>query len=73
MEVLSLLFFFALVSSSAFVDGEGGQVFKVKHKFGSESERTLPQWTLHDQSRHGRHLAAIDVPIGGNGKLFGTG
>ncbi|KAI3942360.1 hypothetical protein MKW92_040540 [Papaver armeniacum] len=73
MEVLSLLFFFALVSSSAFVDGEGGRVFKVKHKFGSESERTLPQWTLHDQSRHGRHLAAIDVPIGGNGKLFGTG
>ncbi|RZC47309.1 hypothetical protein C5167_040238 [Papaver somniferum] len=73
MEIFSLVFFFALVSSNAFVDGEGGGVFKVKHKFGKVSDRSLQELTSHDTTRHERHLSSINVPLGGNGKLSGTG
>ncbi|RZC63382.1 hypothetical protein C5167_025143 [Papaver somniferum] len=73
MEIFSLVFFFALVSSSAFVDGEGGGVFKIQHKFGKVSDRSLQELTSHDTTRHERHLSAINVPLGGNGKLSGTG
>ncbi|KAI3853704.1 hypothetical protein MKW98_025221 [Papaver atlanticum] len=47
--------------------------FKVKHKFGSEADRSLKELTVHDKNRHGRLLAAIDIPLGGDGKATGTG
>ncbi|KAI3900636.1 hypothetical protein MKW92_025949 [Papaver armeniacum] len=72
MEIFSLVFFFALVSSSAFVDGGGG-FFTVKNKFGKVSDRSLQELTSHDTTRHERHLSAVNVPLGGNGKLSGTG
>ncbi|XP_026458936.1 aspartic proteinase-like protein 2 [Papaver somniferum] len=73
MGIRKLVFFFVLVFSSVFVDGEGRGVFKVKHKFGSEADRSLKELTVHDKNRHGRLLAAIDIPLGGDGKATGTG
>ncbi|KAI3962498.1 hypothetical protein MKW92_033935 [Papaver armeniacum] len=33
----------------------------------------LRDLALHDKNRHGRFLAAIDIPLGGDGKATGTG
>ncbi|MCL7052092.1 hypothetical protein MKW94_008847 [Papaver nudicaule] len=67
-----IIFALVLVFSIVFVNGEGG-VFKVKHKFGGEANRSLKDLTIHDKNRHGRYLAAIDIPLGGDGKATGTG
>ncbi|KAI3989522.1 hypothetical protein MKX01_035284 [Papaver californicum] len=61
-----------VIFSNVFVNGEGG-IFKVKHKFGSEAYRSLKDLAVHDKNRHGRLLAAIDIPLGGDGKPTGTG
>ncbi|KAI3878170.1 hypothetical protein MKX03_029413 [Papaver bracteatum] len=73
MGICNLVFFFVLFFSSVFVDGEGRGVFKVKHKFGSAADRSLKELTVHDKNRHGRLLAAIDIPLGGDGEATGTG
>lgn len=70
--VVFVLLLVLAVFSIAFVNGEGG-VFKVKHKFGGKAYRSLKDLALHDKKRHGRSLAAIDVPLGGDGKATGTG
>ncbi|GFZ14542.1 eukaryotic aspartyl protease family protein [Actinidia rufa] len=46
-------------------------VFKVKHKFGA-GERSLAALKAHDDRRHGRSLAAVDLPLGGNGRPTDT-
>ena len=46
-------------------------VFKVKHKFGA-GERNLAALKAHDDRRHGRSLAAVDLPLGGNGRPTDT-
>ncbi|GFZ11298.1 eukaryotic aspartyl protease family protein [Actinidia rufa] len=46
-------------------------VFKVKHKFGA-GERNLAALKAHDDRRHGRSLAAVDLPLGGNGSPTDT-
>ncbi|MCL7038632.1 hypothetical protein MKW94_006248 [Papaver nudicaule] len=71
MHIL-ITFALVLVLSLVFVNGEGG-VFKVKHKFGCEANRSLKDLAVHDKTRHGRNLAAIDIPLGGDGKATGTG
>lgn len=43
-------------------------VFDVKHKFGGRGERSLSALRAHDSHRHGRMLAAIDLPLGGKGR-----
>ncbi|KAI3970222.1 hypothetical protein MKW92_052709 [Papaver armeniacum] len=53
--------------------GSEGGIFRVKHKLGSEANRSLKDLTGHDKNRHGRLLAAIDIPLGGDGKATGTG
>ncbi|MCL7045644.1 hypothetical protein MKW94_010891 [Papaver nudicaule] len=69
-----IFFFFVLLQVFLIVNGDGeGGVFKVKHKFGGEANRSLKDLTVHDKNRHGRYLAAIDVPLGGDGKATGTG
>ncbi|KAI3989152.1 hypothetical protein MKX01_033188 [Papaver californicum] len=75
MGIPDLIFFCVLVLavfSNVFVNGEGG-IFKVRHKFGSEANRSLKDLTVHDKNRHGRLLAAIDIPLAGDGKATGTG
>ena len=49
--------------------GSGNVVFEVKHKFGGSagSVAGLGARKAHDGSRHGRLLAAVDLPLGGNG------
>ncbi|MCL7028840.1 hypothetical protein MKW94_017942 [Papaver nudicaule] len=71
MHIL-ITFALVLVFSVVFVNGEGG-IFKVKHKFGCEANRSLKDLAAHDKTRHGRNLAAIDIPLGGDGKATGTG
>ncbi|KAI3890811.1 hypothetical protein MKX03_007424 [Papaver bracteatum] len=75
MEIRFMIFFFVkVVLSILLVNGEGGGLFKVKHKFGSEADRTLIDLVSHDHHRHGRLLsAAIDIPLSGDGKTSGTG
>ncbi|KAL6965996.1 hypothetical protein U1Q18_046715 [Sarracenia purpurea var. burkii] len=46
-------------------------VLKVQHKFAAR-ERTLAELKAHDDRRHGRRLAAVDLPLGGNGSPTGT-
>ncbi|RZC47315.1 hypothetical protein C5167_040272 [Papaver somniferum] len=65
--VLVLVFFLVVLAN-----GEGG-IFKVEHKFGSEANRSLKDLIVHDNNRHGRLLAGIDIPLGGDGKATGTG
>lgn len=54
------------------VQGNENVVFEVQHKFkgrtgGSGRGSMLTSLKAHDSFRHGRMLAAIDVPLGGNG------
>ncbi|KAI3893755.1 hypothetical protein MKX03_027699 [Papaver bracteatum] len=65
MGIRFMIFFFVkVVLSILLVNGEGGGLFKVKHKFGSEADRTLIDLVSHDHHRHGRLLsAAIDIPL----------
>ena len=48
-------------------------VFEVRRKFprhdgrSSGGDEHLTALREHDGRRHGRHLAAIDLPLGGNG------
>ncbi|KAI3931727.1 hypothetical protein MKW92_049437 [Papaver armeniacum] len=70
MGMRFMIFFLSIL----LVNGEGGGIFKVKHKFGSEANRTLKDLVAHDHHRHGRLLsAAIDIPLAGDGKTTGTG
>ncbi|KAK9138612.1 hypothetical protein Sjap_009206 [Stephania japonica] len=53
--------------------GSGGSgIFKVQHKFGRQ-KRSLSAIKEHDSVRHGRNLAGIDLPLGGNGSPTDTG
>lgn len=54
------------------VQGNENVVFEVQHKFkgrtgGNGRGSMLTSLKAHDSFRHGRMLAAIDVPLGGNG------
>lgn len=54
------------------VQGNENVVFEVQHKFkgrtgGNGRASMLTSLKAHDSFRHGRMLAAIDVPLGGNG------
>ncbi|KAL7228135.1 hypothetical protein ACSBR2_006953 [Camellia fascicularis] len=66
LVVLGSLFFLLpnLVSANV--------VFKVQNKFAAARERTLPSLKAHDDLRHGRRLAAVDLPLGGNGSPTDT-
>ncbi|XP_074310686.1 aspartic proteinase 36-like [Silene latifolia] len=50
----------------------GNAVFKVEHKFKG-GRRTIKELRAHDQRRHGRFLATVDLPLGGNGQPSDTG
>lgn len=50
----------------------GNAFFKVEHKYKG-TKRTLKELRAHDVRRHGRMLAAIDLPMGGNGKPSDAG
>lgn len=52
----------------------GNFVFKVENKFKlGGKERSLSTLKEHDSLRHGRILAAVDIPLGGNGHPSATG
>ncbi|KAJ0079347.1 hypothetical protein Patl1_24032 [Pistacia atlantica] len=52
----------------------GNYVFKVENKFKlGGKERSFSALKEHDSLRHGRVLAAVDVPLGGNGHPSATG
>ncbi|KAI3873226.1 hypothetical protein MKX03_024985 [Papaver bracteatum] len=76
MGMHNSIFFLSVlvVFSILFDNGEGG-IFKVKHGFGSEGGKfkVKHKFGRHDKNRHGRLLAAIDIPLGGDGKATGTG
>ncbi|XAR65803.1 Nepenthesin [Bertholletia excelsa] len=44
----------------------GNVVLEVHHKFAGR-EKSLAALKAHDDRRHGRNLAAVDIPLGGNG------
>lgn len=46
-------------------------VFRVQHKYGGD--RSLSAYKAHDALRHGRILASVDLPLGGNGQPSETG
>ncbi|XP_074321173.1 aspartic proteinase 36-like [Silene latifolia] len=52
----------------------GNALFKVEHKFKGE-RKTIKELRAHDQyrHRHGRFLATIDLPLGGNGQPSDAG
>ncbi|CAN1345362.1 Aspartic proteinase 36, partial [Linum perenne] len=60
----ALLFFFFFYFS--FTLSSANLAFQVHHKFAG-AERKLSALRAHDLHRHGRHLAAVDIPLGGNG------
>ncbi|KAI5648984.1 hypothetical protein M9H77_34989 [Catharanthus roseus] len=53
------------------VEGNSNIVFRVEHKFRGRrhgrGESMLAAMKAHDNHRHGRLLAAVDMPLGGNG------
>lgn len=56
-----------------FVDASNANlVFPVQRKFNGP-HRSLDAIKAHDDRRRGRFLAAIDVPLGGNGLPSSTG
>ncbi|XP_019166187.1 PREDICTED: aspartic proteinase-like protein 2 [Ipomoea nil] len=54
------------------VSGGGEGVIRVNYKF-SGSERTLAALSAHDDMRHLRILAGVDLPIGGTGRPDSVG
>lgn len=72
--VLLLTALLALASALGGVSAAG--VFKVRRRFarpGGEGGGNLTAHLAHDGDRHGRLLAAADVPLGGLGLPTGTG
>lgn len=57
---------------SYFLLGSANIVFNVKHKFEARERRSLAALKAHDDRRHGRSLAAVDLPLGGNGSPTDT-
>ncbi|KAI8556081.1 hypothetical protein RHMOL_Rhmol05G0224500 [Rhododendron molle] len=57
---------------SYFLLGSANVVFNVKHKFEARERRSLAALKAHDDRRHGRSLAAVDLPLGGNGSPTDT-
>lgn len=53
----------------------GNVVFRVEHKFKGRraGSMNLSKFRAHDARRHGRTLAAVDVPLGGDGNPSDTG
>lgn len=54
------------------VSGGGEGVIRVNYKFKG-SERTLTALSAHDDMRHLRILAGVDLPIGGTGRPDSVG
>ncbi|KAG9159183.1 hypothetical protein Leryth_018162 [Lithospermum erythrorhizon] len=52
---------------------EGNVVFNVQHKFGGLRRATLGDLKAHDMLRHGRSLASVDMPVGGDAKFTAAG
>ncbi|KAL9234866.1 hypothetical protein vseg_009684 [Gypsophila vaccaria] len=53
----------------------GKAVFKVEHKMGG-GKKTIRELRAHDERRHGHHgrfLATVDLPLGGNGQPSDAG
>lgn len=50
----------------------GNAIFEVEHKFKG-GKRTLKELRDHDLRRHGRLLATIELPLGGDSSPTGTG
>ena len=50
----------------------GNAIFEVEHKFKG-GKRTLKELRDHDLRRHGRLLASIELPLGGDSSPTGTG
>ncbi|XP_047256346.1 aspartic proteinase 36 isoform X2 [Capsicum annuum] len=50
------------------VKGNNNVVFNVKHRYGGRGGSILNELRAHDSHRHGRMLAAVDFPLGGNGQ-----
>lgn len=67
---LGYFLFFILIIGTANGGIEG--VIKVNYKF-SGSERTLTALKAHDEKRHLRLLAGVDLPIGGTGRPDSVG
>ncbi|KAG5549617.1 hypothetical protein RHGRI_014807 [Rhododendron griersonianum] len=57
---------------SYFLLGSANVVINVKHKFEARERRSLAALKAHDDRRHGRSLAAVDLPLGGNGSPTDT-
>ncbi|XP_027087170.1 aspartic proteinase 36 [Coffea arabica] len=74
-SVVALALLVSLVVNGVIFDVEGNNnvVFEVEHKFkGRRNENGgrgsfLTSLKAHDSHRHGRMLAALDMPLGGNG------
>lgn len=71
--VLALLVSLVVNGIIFVVEGDNNVVFEVEHKFkgrrhGSGGRGSfLTSLKAHDSHRHGRMLAALDMPLGGNG------
>ncbi|OVA05107.1 Peptidase A1 [Macleaya cordata] len=75
MMGFNLIFFLSiLILLLVFVNevSANGGVFHVKHKFAGQA-RSLKDFKVHDSNRHGRFLAGVDFPLGGDGQPTGTG
>ncbi|GER28832.1 eukaryotic aspartyl protease family protein [Striga asiatica] len=73
MESLSLLSVLALLFSIQLMWAVTGNiVFRVNHKYGGRSNKALGELRAHDARRHGRMLAALDFPLGGDGSPTGA-
>ncbi|CAA0841105.1 Eukaryotic aspartyl protease family protein [Striga hermonthica] len=68
LSVLALLFSIQLMMWAV----TGNIVFRVDHKYGGRSNKALGELRAHDARRHGRMLAALDFPLGGDGSPTGA-
>ncbi|XP_027070776.2 aspartic proteinase 39 [Coffea arabica] len=73
-----LLLGLGLVVALLFCSGlaSGNLVLKVQHRYGGLGHgrrSTLTAFKAHDVQRHRRKLAALDFPLGGDGRVTGSG
>ncbi|XP_073007789.1 aspartic proteinase 36-like [Typha latifolia] len=69
---LLLILLFSLLSNSLPRQSFAAGVFNVRHRFAGRNI-TIVDLASHDRRRHGRVLAAVDLPLGGLGLPTATG
>ena len=76
-RLAALLLAALLLAASSAPGAVAGSVFQVRRKFpagvGGDSGANISALRVHDGRRHGRLLAAADLPLGGLGLPTDTG